>query len=367
MSHLDDPDRQDSPPSALTVAGKGDIRHLRAQPDTALTPPAMRGFDPEFTDIVDYILRITHRIWEEKAIGLIYDYYLHNAVVHTSSGDIYGREAIIAGTVQALAAFPDRRLYGDEVIWKHSPGDVYYSSHRITHEGRNSGYTVYGAPTHRPVRYRAIADCIVRENMIVEEWLVRDELLLLMQLGYDPRELAKRFAERDARRGVPGVPPGEIERTEGQHPPRRLPPPPQTFDIDDFIRRMWHEVWNWRLLNRVDACFSETLTCEGASGRMIYGRGAYKAYILSLLSPFPDLLLTVDHVCAVQADDGTWRAASRWTMQGTHTGPGVYGEPTGRRIRVMGMTHHTVRDGQITAESTVFDEFALFKQLYAPG
>ena len=35
----------------------------------------MRGFDAEFTDIVDYILRITYRIWEGKQVGLCYDYY----------------------------------------------------------------------------------------------------------------------------------------------------------------------------------------------------------------------------------------------------------------------------------------------------
>ena len=28
------------------------------------------GFDEEYLDIVDYIIKITHRIWEEKGIGL---------------------------------------------------------------------------------------------------------------------------------------------------------------------------------------------------------------------------------------------------------------------------------------------------------
>jgi predicted ester cyclase len=367
MAQNDDTGGQISPSTALTVSSKGDIRHLRNPHDTRAVVPAMRGFDPEFADIIDYILKITHRIWEEKAIGLLYDYYLHNVVIHTSSGDIYGREAVIAGTVQTIAAFPDRRLYGDEVVWKQMPGDTWYSSHRLTHEGRNTGYTAYGPPTQRAVRYRAIADCVCKDNMIVEEWLVRDEMLLLMQLGYDPREVARQFAERDAKRGITGIPAGEVERTEGQLPPRKLAPPPEVFDIEDFIRRMWHEVWNWRLLNRVDACFSDSIACESASGRMLYGRGAYKAYILSLLAPFPNLSLTVDHFCAVGNDSDGYRAATRWTLQGTHTGPGVYGEPTGKRIRVMGMTHHTVIDGQITVEQTVFDEFALFKQLYAPA
>ena len=30
---------------------------------------ALSGFDEEFIDIVDYIIRITHRIWEQKNVG----------------------------------------------------------------------------------------------------------------------------------------------------------------------------------------------------------------------------------------------------------------------------------------------------------
>src|SRR5688572_12599033 len=76
----------------------------------------MRGFEAEYTDIVDYIIRITHRIWEEKAVGYIYDTYQHNAVVHTGDGEVHGAEAVVASTLQFLAAFPDRRIYGDDVI-----------------------------------------------------------------------------------------------------------------------------------------------------------------------------------------------------------------------------------------------------------
>lgn len=36
------------------------------------------GFDPQFRDFVDYVLKITHQIWEEKGIGVIYDTYHNN-------------------------------------------------------------------------------------------------------------------------------------------------------------------------------------------------------------------------------------------------------------------------------------------------
>ena len=40
----------------------------------------MRGFDADYVDIVDYIVRCTHKIWEEKQVGLIYSHYGHNAL-----------------------------------------------------------------------------------------------------------------------------------------------------------------------------------------------------------------------------------------------------------------------------------------------
>lgn len=46
----------------------------------------MRGFDPIYTDIVDCIVRCTHRIWEERDVGLIYIQYTHNCVAYTTLG-----------------------------------------------------------------------------------------------------------------------------------------------------------------------------------------------------------------------------------------------------------------------------------------
>ena len=47
---------------------------------------SLRGFDPEYTDIVDYIIRCTHRIWDERDVGLIYTHYTHNCVLYGEIG-----------------------------------------------------------------------------------------------------------------------------------------------------------------------------------------------------------------------------------------------------------------------------------------
>ncbi len=326
---------------------------------------SMEGFDPKFKDIVDYIIRITHEIWEEKAIGKLYDYYANMVQIHTSNGTIFGREAVLAGTIATLAAYPDRRLYGNDVIWGGDDKAGFYSSHRITHTGTNRGWSLYGAPTHNQVKYYAIADCLCKRNMVIEEWLIRDELTLVHQLGLHPVETARKMARKDVDKGVVYPIIGDIERGIGQLSPPVIPET-ETFDPENFISRAMHEVWNWRLLNKVRDYFAETINLESASKRHISGWNDYQAYVLSLLAPFPDLRIIPEHFCSVGDEPGSYRIATRWRMRGTHTGFGIYGDPTGQPIEILGVSHHLVQDGKIQREWTLFDEFELLKQIHRP-
>ncbi len=326
----------------------------------------MRGFDPEYTDIVDYIIRITHRIWEEKAIGYIYETYQHNAVVHTSDGDVHGAEAVVAGTIQFLAAFPDRKLYGDDVIWTGNEDDGFHTSHLITSVGHNTGYSSYGPPTGRKVVWRAIGNCVAKDNMIFEEWLLRDETSLIRQLGYDLYEVAERQLRAAGGYGLAQEQIGEIGRTLGQFPPAVLPPRVDgAFDVEDFIRRSYHEIWNWRLLNKICEYYAPTHVCYTSGGRKLYGQAELTAFVLSLLSMFPDGGVTVDHVYWNGDAAQGFRAAVRWTFTGTHTGIGTYGEPSGARVRIMGLSQHHIKQGVFVKEYTLFDEMGLIKQITA--
>jgi predicted ester cyclase len=272
---------------------------------------------------------------------------------------------VIAGTIATLAAYPDRRLYGDEVIWGGDDVNGLYSSHRITHTGTNRGWSQYGAPTGKKISYRAIADCFCKRNMVIEEWLIRDELSLVRQLGLDPVETAKEFARREADKGTVNPIAGDVTRGVGQLPPPVIAPT-ESFDPENLALRAIHEVWNWRLINKVRHYFAPTITLESASMRRLTGHDDYQAYVLSLLSPFPDLAVSVEHTCTIPAGEWAFRTAVRWRMRGTHTGYGIYGEPTGKRINILGVSHLLIRDGVIHGEWTLFDEFALLKQIHRP-
>ncbi|MBC8332767.1 MAG: ester cyclase [Anaerolineae bacterium] len=362
-------EKKDAPPASKPVFNMGDrpdIGDFKRAANTGRRQP-MQGFDDDYVDIVDYIIRCTHKIWEEKGIGLIYSHYAHNVFIETSDGITYGRDAVIAGSMRVMNAFPDVRLLGDDVIWAGNEQDGFHSSHRIYWTGTNTGYSIYGPPTGKKINRYGIAHCLVKENRIVEEWIARDELALVLQLGYNPHELAQRMAEAEAASGAVQPVYGELERTQGQDmPPPVGPPTSKEFDPEYFVRRAFHEIWNWRLLNKIDEYFIREHWAQVTAHRTLHGVGDYKAYILSLLGAFSDIALKIDHICSVDDGDGRWRVATRWTLQGTHDGPGWYGKPTGKRIRVLGITHQHIENQKIVREWMCFDEFALLKQLYRP-
>ena len=125
------------PVEPITIVPMRDISVL-LQPLPGRRQP-LAGFDADYVDFVDYIVRCTHRIWEEKKVDLIYSHYSTDCVVHTLAGETRGAEAVVQGTVRTLAAFPDRTPVADDVIWSGDETRGFYSSHRITSHGHRCG------------------------------------------------------------------------------------------------------------------------------------------------------------------------------------------------------------------------------------
>jgi predicted ester cyclase len=325
---------------------------------------SMRGFDDEFVDLPDYIVRITHKIWEERAIGLIYNYYNHNAIMHSDYGTTHGVEAVVVSTLQYQAAFPSDKGFADDVIWRGNDEDGFYSSHRWTNVGTHTGYSSYGAPTGRQVIRTGFADCCVRENRIYEEWVVRDGSSMLRQMGIDPKQYVADLVKTGAYDWMRAEPHGDIERLRGQLPPPIMPPKQsEGFDVQDFVRRSYHEIWNWRLINQVEAYYAENHVAHLPDDRELHGRADIAYFITCMLAMFPDGAMEIDHFAALGNDAEGYRVAIRWTFQGTHQGHGIYGAPTNKRIRMTGISHHHIENGQYVQEWTLFDEIALLLQL----
>ena len=155
----------------------------------------MQGFDSEFKNLKDYIIKITHRIWEERGIDRIREYYAKNAPVKTPSSITSHVEDVVRFTLQTLQMFPDRQLLGEDVIGSEDEPGTFYSSHRILSTMTHEGDGFFGPPTKAKIHTRIIADCVCRENKVIDEWMVRDQSAIVKQIGLDPKEFSLKLAE----------------------------------------------------------------------------------------------------------------------------------------------------------------------------
>jgi len=82
-----------------------------------------------------------------------------------------------------------------------------------------------------------------------------------------------------------------------------------------------------------------------------------------LRSAMPDAVLTIEH--QIGRDDAQLgeRAALRWWFSGTHSGPGIFGEPTGSPLHIMGISHAEFGPWGLRREWLVYDEVAVWKQI----
>ena len=350
---------------SISLGEKGGTDRQLLHPATE-SRQSMRGFEKQYVDVIDYIVRVTHRIWEEKEIGYIFETYRHNSRVVDDSGLQYGRDKIVADTVHTINAFPDIRLFADEIIWAGDDRSGFHTSHRAVVVGHNTGYSRFGPPTGRKVVVWCIANCVALENEIFQEYVLYNNSSLLLQLGYDLRAKARELGNLAAAQR-PSIDPrfGEVERLLGQGKPPHLPALDETrFDPDAFLRHLMHYTWNWRNLNKVDAAYAPNVRVHGPTGREYYGTGEYKSFLLSLLAMFPDLAVQVDDVYYQGNDRDGYLTSTRWTALGTHRGYGIYGEPTGRRVQIWGITQNRIVQGRIQEEWLLFNEFDVMQQIY---
>ncbi len=356
-----DPLMADGPEQVLQVERRD---YVDLAPTTRPRRQSMRGFDPVYTDIVDYIVRCTHRIWDERDVGLIYTHYTHNAVMYTALGAIYDRETIVQDTIQRLVTFPERRGMATQVIWRGNDVDGFYTSHYVTGAGRHTQTGLYGPATGRSFNTRTVADCMVFENRIYREWMVTDSLGLVRQLGLDPDAIAEARAREMLGRGHQAVDIGEVGRMLGQMPPEAEADTSLAHtETEAWCLRGLHEILNRRMFGHIREIYAPNAQWHGPQMKELYGRAAILHQTLALVGVLPDCAWVPQHICSVPCEEGGEKVAVRWVMEGHHLGHGMLGAPTGHRVFVLGFTHLHVVDGRIAEEWTVYDGLAMLTQV----
>ena len=320
------------------------------------------GFDPEFADIIDYILCITYRIWEGKQVGLCYDYYSQDCPVYTLAGYTEGAEQVVQNTLRTLTGFPDRTLHADNIIWGGDAERGYHTSHRICTNMTNLGHSEFGPATGARAQIQVIAHCVCKDNRIVREWLVRDNLSLATQLGIDPHQWAQKQASHplDESSTYAGWLTSEHQRVSAITTQRA---PYSGTAGEARVMAGLQNIWNARLLGDTHLLYAENAVLHASARDDYDGVDAITHFYMEMLGSIPDAQVALDYSCTNSMLEGE-HVAVRWTLAGTHVGSALWGEPTGAPLLIIGESHYRLEDGKVIEEWLVFDELAVLTQVY---
>ena len=154
----------------------------------------MRGFESTYQNIIDYIVRITYKIWEDRDVEYIRDTYSDASLVYDDYGLQLGCEKIIADTHHTTGAYSDIKLIADEIIWAGNDEIGYHTSHRTIIRGTNDGESNYGPATNKQIDVLVIANCVALENEIFLEHVLYNNSSMLLQLGFGLDDMVAKLA-----------------------------------------------------------------------------------------------------------------------------------------------------------------------------
>ena len=326
----------------------------------------MRGFESTYQNIIDYIVRITYKIWEDRDVEYIRDTYSDASLVYDDYGLQLGCEKIISDTHHTTGAYSDIKLIADEIVWAGNDEIGYHTSHRTIIRGTNDNESNYGPATNKTIDVVVIANCVALENEIFLEHVLYNNSSMLLQLGHNLEDMVATLAS-----SPPAGWPRDAATWDGLRSaanpgtPISVSSPISGFDVDRFVRDNLDQLWNRRNYDVLSTVYDANLAFQGPTNRAFSGVKPYREFLSSIVSAFPDLELQVDEVYWMGNDKDGYLTSERWSAVGTHSGAGIYGDPTDRSIEIWGITQHEIVDGRIVKEWMLFNELDLMMQIAA--
>ena len=319
----------------------------------------MAGFDAQYSDIVDYIVRITEEIWRDRAIGRIYETYDASCTIYGASSIVRSVEEVVAATLASLNAYPDQVTDHVSIAWRGDERAGFYTSHLGYSKATNLGPSELGPATGKRVMSYFVADCVSRDNRIHTEWLMHDSSAALHHLGIDLHETAQKMAMVPLANIFVVSPP---TRLNGEAPRPIYNGPTNT--PDGWALHHFDTIWNGLRLEHVSFHYAADAVAHWPGCREATGPGAIGELVIGLLSSLSDATIRVEHVSWSEETDGVILAV-RWMLEGTTRGGGLLGDvPAGKPVALPGASHLRFGGGYVVEEWTVFDELDALVQAY---
>jgi steroid delta-isomerase-like uncharacterized protein len=127
------------------------------------------------------------------------------------------------------------------------------------------------------------------------------------------------------------------------------------------LERRFFEGWNKgkaAAMAVIDETCAPNIVFHDSTGREIRGLKDFKQYISELCSAFPDLHCTIDDMI-VEGD----KAATRYTMTGTHKGEAMGIPPTNKKVTVWAISIDHIAGGKFVESWSRMDTLSFMQQL----
>mmetsp|Transcript_22430 Transcript_22430/g.42336 ORF Transcript_22430/g.42336 Transcript_22430/m.42336 type:complete len:374 (+) Transcript_22430:136-1257(+) len=315
------------------------------------------GFSERFQSPEQYILDITYEIWEERGLQKIWDYYSEDCPVKTPMSVSVGVQPVIDSTYATLKQFPDRLLLGEDIIIGDWSEVRFYSSHRVRSPATHQGDGLFGPATGKAITMLTIADCICEGDKIIDEYLVRDNSGVALQLGIDPVDQVRRMIEQGNRDGE--TPAAQlVERWSDTY----------TSCGDPQIGKVAVQAYTKRFgqlagFKEYAECYDRSIRFEASGNTLAYGTERMEAWVRSRLAGLSNPEFQIHHMITKQVDGKPPKVAMRWSLTADHATDSMFGPGSGKRVALLGVSHFELRDGKISNEWCLFDELSVYAQL----
>ena len=315
-------------------------------------------------DVESFLRESVEAIWDRKMLGRIVELYAPHAQVHSGMGaSLHGGQQVLDRAVQCLAAFPDLRIFVDDIVCARR-AEAYLASVRWTAVARNTGPSACGAATGRRVVISGITTSRIEGGRFIEQWIELGDGDLVRQLGFDEAAMLQRLWPQDAASELDtSLDHGAVESRAGSAEGDRPPHDDVHADAGALARAAVDAIWNRRQIGEVGRFFAPYYREWGPGARALFGRDELQADIIALMGAFPDLQMHVDDVFWDDDPRKGCRSSTRWTLLGANTGPSAHGPPTGASLRLSGITNSRIEKGQFVEGWTAYSELSMARRL----
>ncbi|MCA0994127.1 ester cyclase [Alloyangia pacifica] len=330
----------------------------------------MQGFDQQFRDFPDYLRKLAAGVWTRRSLDLgaagasesdagnergLAAHWHPQVILRRPQGIGFGPEALRAEVLELASALPDLSVQTEDVLCSGAPKSGLLGAQRLLFSATHAGEGVFGTPSGRRLRFRALAELHAKDNRVADLWAVRDTGALLRQLGLSVRDWARfRIAGHDP-------------ETQPFRPEVDVQGPYSARGNDNH----WGQGFAALLAQMMDGGFSGAaaqydpaarLDCPG--GQALRGPQGAERFWLGLRASFPSARFELHHCLGEEVALMPPRAALRWSLTGRHEGWGAFGRPTGARVHVMGLSQAEFGPGGLRREWSLYDEAAVWMQIH---